>query len=818
MDTSPQEQPARRRAVDPVPPVTEHYSGLPDRDRMITDLKERLLGGGDLALYGRPGMGKTGLAARLYGDPQIRVYFSDVIWLNVGDHPDLLSLLGRLAERIGVSDRELALLTSIDARKQAIRGAVGRRRFLVIADDVCFLEHAQQVKLDAPAIVQVITTYLEGIAADFSSTGATHVSRLNKGDALRLMCNYVPALVDAEQSAAEALIQWVEGSPLALTLLSQYLAALNSAEDRPLARSLERLETKKAELEGQRQAPRRVQPRLAAFDAGDCNPSENVALSLLAAIAVCAEDLGPEGTQAVRALSLLPVKPGTFSWGAAKAICGGTEATATGILTRLSERCLLEVYDPGTDAARCALHRAVKVYGRDARQPVDSASSPDLEPVRQMVRYYAGLVSRATAPQNRNYRAIEAEQANILVALREAQTLVGEQEIRNLLVDTVHSLYDYLEQGVLYRVAVELYRDTHQALPKEDPAQPRMLLNIGNFEEKVGNYFESKQHLEESLVRAHEALKRPRETANAAQETDAWEIVISVKRTLGVVALDQCEYYLARMELGEGFTLAIGAIKRGIPSARRLAASLSARRAWVETDCGNDDAAMERTLTGLELAEHTECGDCQIERSELLLNRGILEYHKGEYNEAIEWYKKALGAAPWGDHITAAAARHAMGGAQIQLGEYDVAESNLLWSQGVALEAGHRWYVSLTQKELGELWLRQGKLSDARRAFSRALQLAGELGTRDLMAFGRFGLARVAAQNGDPGEARRLGRTSLEMFEEVGHRKRKEVALWMRALDTFFNGSPSWSLAPAGRRSTDPTIAPGAARDKTGAS
>src|SRR4051812_23653321 len=93
--------------VPPPPPAgkpflaPEHSRFFVDRPEVSRDLKARLLGDGAAhcslvisAIHGLGGIGKSTLAAALAHDPEVLVHFPDgVLWVTLGQRPDLLSLL-----------------------------------------------------------------------------------------------------------------------------------------------------------------------------------------------------------------------------------------------------------------------------------------------------------------------------------------------------------------------------------------------------------------------------------------------------------------------------------------------------------------------------------------------------------------------------------------------------------------------------------------------------------------------------------------------------------------------------------------------------
>ena len=80
------------------------------------------------------GVGKTVLAAAVIQDQEIRAGFRDgIVWLTLGQTPDLLALQRRLLAWVA-PDTEPP--TEISAGRDALDTALKSRRWLIVLDDV----------------------------------------------------------------------------------------------------------------------------------------------------------------------------------------------------------------------------------------------------------------------------------------------------------------------------------------------------------------------------------------------------------------------------------------------------------------------------------------------------------------------------------------------------------------------------------------------------------------------------------------------------------------------------------------------------------
>jgi transcriptional regulator with XRE-family HTH domain len=81
----------------------------------------------------------------------------------------------------------------------------------------------------------------------------------------------------------------------------------------------------------------------------------------------------------------------------------------------------------------------------------------------------------------------------------------------------------------------------------------------------------------------------------------------------------------------------------------------------------------------------------------------------------------------------------------------------------------------------GEVYFKQGQLDAASQAYNDLLESAPQ-GNREMFAVAHYGLAQIAAMHNELSEARRMGRASLDIFEEIKHPKAAEARDWLAAL------------------------------------
>jgi DNA-binding SARP family transcriptional activator/Flp pilus assembly protein TadD len=117
----------------------------------------------------------------------------------------------------------------------------------------------------------------------------------------------------------------------------------------------------------------------------------------------------------------------------------------------------------------------------------------------------------------------------------------------------------------------------------------------------------------------------------------------------------------------------------------------------------------------------------------------------GEYQKAVDLYQKALEIMKEiGDQDWEILCRFNIGGARVGLGEFKLAEEDLL--SVLELTEGSDWLgLSLTRYFLAEAYLGQGKLKEAKESARQALELALESGSNEYLGAAWRVLGKVAS-------------------------------------------------------------------------
>ncbi|WP_414589906.1 NB-ARC domain-containing protein, partial [Scytonema sp. PCC 10023] len=191
------------------------------------------------AIYGLGGIGKSTLAAALAHDLEVQTHFPDgVLWVTLGQNPDLLPFLGNWIRQLG--DRDYKPITVYDAKLQ-LQTLLYDKKALLVVDDAWNPEHVEPFRVGG-SNCRVLVTTREAVIK-----GATRydldVLSLKQSLSLLQKSRGVQLTSD-EQQLAEELATTVGFLPLALDL-----AAAQVAEGVTWAELLEDLQADIARLE-----------------------------------------------------------------------------------------------------------------------------------------------------------------------------------------------------------------------------------------------------------------------------------------------------------------------------------------------------------------------------------------------------------------------------------------------------------------------------------------------------------------------------------------------------------------------------------------
>jgi tetratricopeptide (TPR) repeat protein len=695
---------------------------------------------------------------------------------------------------------------------RALRAVIGSRRLLLVIDDAWSPEDALAFQVGGSQCAHLLTTRLPNVAFAFAREGTLAIPELQNSDGLSLLARFVPHLVRQDEESAQALVQAVGGSPLALTLMGNYLAAQAfTGQARRLRQALAQLRDAERRM--------RLSVPVAPAERSSCLP-EDTPLSLYAAIEVSVHHLDVQDHATLCALAAFPPKPNSFSEEAALAV----SATSVERLDALWDAGLLE--SSGSD--RYTLHQTIVDYAK--------TRCKDMRARQRLLSYMLWYIQES----ERDYEALEREQSNILAALDSAEELGMPQA---LLQGAIH-LTSFMRVRGHYALAHRLLSQAQQvALQQKDAlGHLQVLRHLADFAEQRGDYAQAERYSQEGLDLARQ-LGSPRNSESALLTTlglvsfhrgdyerakNLFEEGLRVARKfgnnerictllthLGRVLHFQGHYCQAEALYQEGLVLAqaseqqellnllliyIGGVhlsqgnhlqaQRYYEEGLILARSLG-HREYLEAllnDMGilaYNRGDLEQTVAyfqeGLALARQIGHGDdCCL----LLSNLGEIAVKQGNYAQAEEYLREGIELARYTENrnrLTHLLSN--LGSALGQQGDYERANMYFRESLDMAHAIGAPWHIYSALMSWGEIHLKYQQLHAASAAFHEILaQEKSPAGEPELIAEAKYGLARVANLQGRIEEALHFAQESEAHFAALGHFKATTVREWWQRL------------------------------------
>ena len=725
-------QRASRQLAESLIPARPPYD-IVGRKRLLETIKDQLISGNEgytIALYGGPGFGKTALAVELAHNSEIKDYFQDgILWAGLGEAPDILGHVNRWGGVLDISAEKISNSANPEERGKTLRREIGSARMLLIIDDVWNFESARDLKkVGGPNCAYLITTRNPDIANQLASENALIVPELDETDSQKLIEKLAPKAYRLYPTEIDQWLKEIRGMPLALVVGGHVLDVKSDDKDpRQLKDAVQQL----SKLE-----------------------------SIAARIERSEEMLDDNARQALRALTLFPPKPNSFSKKAALAI----STRPIEILDTLLAWAFLE--SPAED--RYSMHPIIRSYAGSQMKSkaVDS----------RMVDFYLQYIDAHRS----EYRAFEVEIKNIATALDRAYL----QKMRPQLVQGVNSLYWYFDTRGLYPTArLHLVRALKFAKFLSDPtARVRTRHHLGQIDAKLGKYTFAKRHFQLALKNARQmkaegeisallnglgnvqdklgepddAEKSLKEALGIARAIDDRARIASILTALGGIESNRSNYKQAEQYLAEGLRLAreldnqelasslqatLGTVKgrqSQLPQAtryfegslaiarrlgnRNLICLLHLQLGTAHDHLGHISQARKYYSEALRIATEIEDKD---KRCFAHLNLGVLEEHEGHNEEAEEHFQDALRLAREMQHA------HRICSLLINLGGLEISRKNYPWAEKHLTEGLERarelklpHQIVNALKNLGVLFSEVENFREARNFLQKALAQA----------------------------------------------------------------------------------------------
>jgi tetratricopeptide (TPR) repeat protein len=692
-----------------VPPPLAHK--LVGRETIFVHLVEKLCAGHSMAVYtnGLPGVGKRALAIALVYDPKIQAHFSDgLLWAGLGPQPDIISLQNSWATALGADIRHV---TEPKQRNEALRNAIGNRRFLLVLDDAWQLEAAQAMHCDNPQVVHLLTTRSRDLAHLFlGMESSLPLSPLEHEASWQLVKMLAPTMCDADPALARRLVQRMNGLPLALRLLAGYLVA--PEPDLLPHTPLPVIE----ELADPRRRLATAEQRLTAA----YTPAELVELLVRLTLDELVQ-LEPAAFDAFYALGTFAVQPAQFDQSAVAFV---TEASPH-IIAFFINRFLLEVQA----GEGLSLPQAIADVARSA--------IPRGAWVRQ-VQYCLSIARRSPL----NWRDIEMYFSQM------AHTWSHLANNDASLLEFVLALSSYFEERGLWQ---------HQLLWANRAlvfAQAQGLATErGELLSMIGASYSA-------LGRKQEALSYFEQALNIQRRMDAQSAQAATLNQLGIL-------YSAMGQKRE----ALGYYEQALLLQRKV--EDHAGEARTLTNIGMIHAALGDKAQALEYYDQALPLQRKLEdkagQAVTLISIGLV-YAKSDKQRALSYYEQALPLQRLvGDTQGESVVLHNMGGIYAALGERHKALTYYEQAFSLRRKIGDKAGEASTLNSIGAIYLALGKREDALAVYEQSLVLLTQLGDRWHESMLRFNLAILFEQAGSLAAAEAQLVRAVSLSEVVSH-------------------------------------------------
>lgn len=312
------------------------------RNDLITEFIQFLNLNTWMVLTGKAGVGKTALAATLAKDKRIQEqYPAGFLWASLGQSPHIPNILAYWAKQL---NRDISRLGSIRDQAQAIRNAIGEKKYLIIIDDVWDLPTIKKLLVGGANSSYLVTTRDESVAQGLTTIECIRkIHELNEAKSYQLLQSLAPQICKTYPDQCREVSLASGGLPLQLVLVGGYLKGTRQYTHFPET-AAEIIST----LSDPQQFLSLSGPRLGSDD--------NEQLTLEATITLSLKNLSAKTQSTFYALGAFAPKPRKFHRVAAEFVCQADVA----MLTTLVDRNLLEIYPDGW----LSIHKSVADIAR----------------------------------------------------------------------------------------------------------------------------------------------------------------------------------------------------------------------------------------------------------------------------------------------------------------------------------------------------------------------------------------------------------------------------------------------------------------------
>jgi tetratricopeptide (TPR) repeat protein/GTPase SAR1 family protein len=776
------ESEAKENIIINTPQIFHHVPNAPEhafigRYELHKRLKEKLTSDKaktTLAIVGPAGIGKSTLAIKLAHNEEIQDHFYyGIIWIGLGPKPSISQKLSELCIELGVSQKDLANLNSIEDLGRKIQQLIAGRRILIIIDDAWRINDALAFKIGGRNCFYLITTRSPKLGVEFAPENYELLTELDDVNKLDLATLLAPKAYEAAINEFEQLISQASGIPLDIEIIGKTLhVAFEIGGRSRLIRQIELMSDTRERLKSE--------IVISPYELTLSRISEDTNKSIYRSLSKSYSFLDGSSQKALQSLSVFPPQPNTFSEQAALAIIHwGVKSfellVDIGLITRSSND-------------RYAFHQLNHEF-------VKTQINIKL-PYEDLISYYIGK----SFDYSIHFKELKEDIENIQVAFQHAT----DNKLDNSIVDLINIYYQFLESVGQYDKAKNYLSQAEELSFKinDETRLIETLVNKGRLQKTLGKFQEA-----EGIF--HQALKILRRI------TDRPDLRCKALEGLGVSIVNQ-EGRIAEAQsfLTEGLEIArdqnlkpelcnmlqnlssINVIHGNYAQALHYldeAISIADEIGYLQTKCYMliNQGAIASELGDLESAEAYITESVNTSRylghqhmiAHTLTQLGGVKNLQKEYHSALDYLYEALSLAEnlSNSQLIIATSRN-IGTAEGYL--ENIEKSDKYFSQSLEIAHGlhHSYYIGTILCDWGEVLLLRSDESKSKDYFHETVRIASELEDKELIATGKYGLGRCAELRGDYVLARSLGYESLSIYDALKHRRSNEVRKWIAGL------------------------------------
>ncbi len=761
---------------DPLMPTLSSHFVLVGREKVLADLSQKMCNSAYpqvLALHGLPGVGKTSLVCVLLQQIGIYQHFEDgILWANLGPDANLIEHFVRWSHLLGIAAADIEKTKTPGDWIRLLRFAIGKRRFLIILDDLWRAEDALLLQVGGIQCSYLITTRFPLLAVQMAAPGNTiALPELSREDGINLLARFVPDILEKEPIWIGALVQQVGALPLALTIIARHLQVqAYTRQPQRIQRALNAL--RKTEQRLYMKIPRSLMDL-------PSNLPASASFSLYSVIAVSEQESTPLTRTLLRRLAILHAKPNSFSEELVEALL----PDAYEPLNNLVDIGLVESYSQG----RYTLHQTIADYARINMQ----AEKAGIEEVRtRLMNFIISWLEKHVEV----YEQIEIEYGNILQAIEITTRYNHKAQYIQLVLSLVlfwqvRGWYQEAEQYLQRALALsEEIQDTTQVM--------RLLAYLGDISERQGKYKQAKKHYQKGI--------------RLTQQTEQPELSILLLNGLATIEIRQGNYDQAEVYCQQGLTITQNTGKHvdkshllynfGLMQHYRahysqaepyyqealLLAQQKGQRELISRIFNAMGAAAEKQHRDKEAEAYYQEGLAharQIGHQEyiirLLNGLGVISSHRRDQERAKNYCQEAFTLAQQIKH------RSLICNIQFNLAEIarkqqriELATVEYQKAFALAHEMEYGRMAAANLVGLGKTYLETGQYTQAEQRLQEAITASNDKEI-DIKAMALYTLARVALAQQQIDKAINYAQESLALFESLQHVKATKVRSWL---------------------------------------